>query len=89
MRYGYSAVLVTILLCSNPAFAQQAEKKAESGEVCGWELMGEDERTAHRQKMRSLSSREARMKYRQEHHSEMEKRAKEQGKTLRCDDGSG
>lgn len=50
--------------------------------VYGWQLMSAEEREAHQQKMRSMKTYEECKAYQDEHHSQMEARAKEQGKTL-------
>ena len=50
--------------------------------VYGWELMSDEEFSEHRDKMRSLETREERQAYRKEHHEEMMKRAKEKGVEL-------
>ncbi|MGI9227155.1 MAG: hypothetical protein ACR2PU_00030 [Gammaproteobacteria bacterium] len=47
--------------------------------VYGWELMTDEEFATHREKMRSLDTREERQAYRKEHHEKMLERAKEQG----------
>ena len=51
-------------------------------QVYGWQLMTEQERAEHRQKMQSMKTAEERERYRLEHHKKMEKRAKQQGVTL-------
>jgi 1,2-phenylacetyl-CoA epoxidase catalytic subunit len=48
----------------------------------GWELMTVKEREEHQAKMRSLKTEEERTAYRQEHHKQMQQRAKEQGVTI-------
>ena len=50
--------------------------------VYGWQLMSQEERQAHQEKMRSMKTYEECKAYQDEHHSQMEARAKEQGKTL-------
>lgn len=59
--------------------------------VYGWQMMSEQERKEHREKMRSFKTEEERHRYRLEHHKKMEKRAQEQGKTLQHmrEDGRG
>jgi Spy/CpxP family protein refolding chaperone len=44
--------------------------------------MTPQERAEHRDKMRSLKTAEERQKFREEHHKQMEQRAKERGVTL-------
>jgi len=50
--------------------------------VYGYELMTQQEREQHQQKMRSFETEQEREAYRQEHHKLMQERAREQGKTL-------
>ena len=51
-------------------------------QVYGWQMMSEQERQEHRTKMQNLNTEEERNRYRLEHREMMEKRAKEQGKSL-------
>ena len=54
-----------------------------AGEVVyGSQLMTEQERTEHREKMQSLKTQEERERYRMEHHKKMQERATQQGVTL-------
>lgn len=50
--------------------------------VYGWQLMSEQERKEHRDKLRSFRTEQEREAYRQEHHERMQARAREQGVTL-------
>jgi hypothetical protein len=50
--------------------------------VYGWQLMSEQERAEHRNKMRSFQTEQQREAYRMEHHKRMQKRAQERGMTL-------
>lgn len=50
--------------------------------VYGWQLMTEQERMEHREKMQSMKTMEERERYRKEHHEKMMQRAKERGVTL-------
>jgi hypothetical protein len=52
------------------------------GNTPGWSLMSAEERTAHRDKMWSFKTFEECKAYQAEHHTAMEAKAKEQGKTL-------
>jgi len=47
--------------------------------VYGYELMSVEERAQHRAKMQSFNTEEEREAYREQHHKEMQARAKEQG----------
>ncbi len=51
-------------------------------QVYGAELMTEQERNEHREKMRSMKTEEERNAYRAQHHEEMQQRARERGLTL-------
>ncbi|MCW9025272.1 MAG: hypothetical protein OQK73_11435 [Gammaproteobacteria bacterium] len=51
-------------------------------QVYGWQLMTQQERAEHRQKMQSMNTFEEREAYRLEHHNMMQERAREQGITL-------
>lgn len=50
--------------------------------IYGWQLMTEQERIEHRNKMRSLKTKQEREAYRIEHHKRMQERARERGVTL-------
>ena len=50
--------------------------------IYGRELMTEQERIEHRNKMRSLKTEQEREEYRRQHHEKMQQRAKERGVTL-------
>jgi hypothetical protein len=50
--------------------------------IYGSQLMTEQERTQHRNRLRSMKTNEEREAYRLEHHKEMQKRAKERGVKL-------
>lgn len=51
-------------------------------QVYGSQLMTEQERAEHREKMRSFKTEKEREQYRMEHHKKMQERAKERGVTL-------
>jgi hypothetical protein len=81
-------VLVTTL-SNDAAFAQQhssdqqqIQKQAQSQDrkqLYGYDLMTEQERAEHREKMRSMKTEQEREAYRMQHHEEMQRRAREQG----------
>jgi hypothetical protein len=50
--------------------------------TAGWSMMTAAERKEHMEKMQGMKSREECMSYMEEHHKQMEERAKAQGKTL-------
>ncbi|MCK5092941.1 MAG: hypothetical protein KAR30_10485 [Gammaproteobacteria bacterium] len=71
----------TILIVS--LFVLLPLQVSNSGDtVYGWQLMTEQERIEHRNKMRSMKTEEEREAYRSEHHMLMQERAKERGVTL-------
>lgn len=71
-----SGLLFVILTTgfSATAYSEQA--------VYGWELMSEQERIQHREKMRSFKTEQEREAYRKEHHIRMQERAHERGLSL-------
>lgn len=73
-KYLLLALSTSLLLSSNILFAEE--------QIYGQQLMTEQERNEHRIKMQSMNTPEERERYRLEHHSKMEQRAKEQGITL-------
>ena len=85
------ACAAAISLVMMPAFAQQNDvEQAQASEqiqsaaqpIYGRQLMTEEERQAHRMKIRSLQTAEQRQQYRQQHHKLMQERARERGVTL-------
>lgn len=62
--------------------SQDRQQVQEQEQVYGWQLMTPQERSEHRAKMRSLTSREEREAYRRKHHEKMQERAKAMGVTL-------
>ena len=50
--------------------------------VYGWQLMTEQERIEHRNKMMSMNTKEEREAYRLEHHMRMQERATDKGVTI-------
>jgi len=87
------AVLAAAILVPGSALLAQEGKPLQAQEqmqtqeqareqVYGWELMTEEERLQHREKMRTMTTEEERNRYRQEHHEKMQERAKQQGVEL-------
>lgn len=54
----------------------------DQGNTPGWTLMTQEERASHRQKMMAAKTYDECKAYQDEHHTLMEQRAKEKGKTL-------
>ncbi|WP_417067625.1 hypothetical protein [Niveibacterium terrae] len=91
-----STLLAATLLASLIAFpvlAQQSQGmgrgmmggggwRCGSDNVAGWKMMTPEERTEHRNKMRSMKSYDECVAYQGEHHKLMEGRAKEKGVSL-------
>lgn len=73
---------VAVLMSGMLSMAGLAPAAEQQRDVYGWELMTPKERAAHREKMQSLQTEEAREQYRMEHHERMQERAEEQGVTL-------
>lgn len=69
-----------------PAGAMQGTPRQDCmhdrNQAYGWQLMTPAERSAYRQKMRNLKTARERDALRNQHHEEMQKRAKERGMTL-------
>lgn len=68
-------IIALTLTGSLPAMAQDEP-------IYGQQLMTEQEREQHREKMRSLKTEQEREAYRREHHEKMQQRAGERGVTL-------
>lgn len=88
----FASLLFATVLLSSSAMAQSGSGmkagmgsqnyRLNSGNVYGWQLMSAEERSAHQQKMHSMKTYDECKAYQEQHHTEMEARAKEQGKTL-------
>jgi len=65
-----------------PLFATAPPATADEQPVYGSQLMNEQERLEHRQRMRTAPSEEQRQRIRAEHHQLMQERARQQGMTL-------
>lgn len=77
MKISVLSILTVSLILFLPLQASHSDDT-----VYGWQLMTEQERMEHREKMKSLKTREEREAYRLEHHMRMQERAKEKGVTL-------
>jgi len=56
--------------------------QARNGDIYGYQLMTERERTEFRERVRASGSEQERERIRSEHHAQMQARAKERGVTL-------
>jgi hypothetical protein len=61
---------------------QDQINKMPDQQIYGYQLMTQEERNAHRAKMRSAKTYEEQQRIRNEHHNQMQVRAKERGVTL-------
>jgi regulatory protein YycI of two-component signal transduction system YycFG len=83
-----SALAGSLILCTSVTLAAdkvQAKDQTQLRDqdpIYGNQLMTEQERIEHRNKMRSLKTKEEREAYRLEHHKKMQERAKERGVQL-------
>jgi hypothetical protein len=72
----------------SPVLGQEKEMKPMQEQmqmqeqVYGWQLMSEQERLEHRQKMQQMKTEEEREAFRREHHEKMQERARQMGVTL-------
>lgn len=62
--------------------AQPGPQGGGEGQVYGWQLMTEQERAEHRQRMRDAATAQERERLRREHHERMQQRAAERGVSL-------
>jgi len=61
---------------------QMKEQVQTQEQVFGWQLMSEQERLEHRQRMQQMKTEEEREAFRREHHEKMQERAWQMGVTL-------
>jgi len=61
----------------------------DANTVPGWGMMSSEERTQHQQRMRSMHTQDECVGYMNQHHQQMQERAKAQGKTLPWDGPAG
>lgn len=78
-----AALALLATLAAGPVVARDESWIAEKGNTRGWELMTHEERLEHQDKMRNFRTHEECVAYQQEHHAQMEARAKEKGLTTR------
>ncbi|MDH5360992.1 MAG: hypothetical protein OEX03_10535 [Gammaproteobacteria bacterium] len=76
-RIKYAALVISGSLFLFSVLPLQADET-----VYGWQLMSEQERNEHREKMQSMRTEQEREAYRMEHHKMMQERATEQGINL-------
>ena len=86
MKKTLLTILTAMLLAGLTAGAATAAPRgpwaADKGNTWSWQLMTPQERTEHQTKMRSFKTYDECKTYQEEHHKQMEARAKEKGVTL-------
>jgi len=75
------ALALAVSLTAGSALAK-GPWAANKGNTVGWQLMTPAERTEHQTKMRSFKTYDECKAYQEEHHKQIESRAKEKGMTL-------
>jgi hypothetical protein len=76
------AALTGVILSTSGMALARGPWAANKGNTVGWQLMTPAERTEHQAKMRSFKTYDECKAYQEEHHKQMEARAKEKGLTL-------
>jgi hypothetical protein len=76
------AALTGIILSTAGTALARGPWAANRGNTVGWQLMTPAERAEHQAKMRSFKTYDECKAYQEEHHKQMEERAKEKGMTL-------
>ena len=77
-----AAALAGIILSTSGLALARGPWAANKGNTWGWQLMTPAERTEHQTKMRSFKTYAECTAYQEEHHKQMEARAKEKGVAL-------
>jgi len=85
-KFALSALACTLILGTGLVQAQTQDQTQDrtrlQDQIYGSQLMTEQERLEHRNKMRTLRTQQEREAYQLEHHNRMQERAKERGVTL-------
>ena len=77
-----AVTLAGVILSTSSLALARGPWAANKGNTVGWQVMTPEERTEHQNKMRSFKTYDECKAYQQEHHAQMEARAKEKGLTL-------
>lgn len=77
-----AAALTGVILSTSGLALAAGPWSANQGNTMGWQVMTPAERTEHQAKMRGFKTYDECKAYQQEHHAQMETRAKEKGVTL-------
>jgi hypothetical protein len=78
----FAAALAGIILTTSGMALARGTWSANKGNTWSWQLMTPAERTEHQTKMRNFKTYDECKTYQEEHHKQMEVRAKEKGVTL-------
>lgn len=76
------AALAGAILSTSGVALARGPWAASQGNTTGWQIMTPEERTVHQNQMRSFKTYDECKAYQEEHHKQMEERAKEKGLTL-------
>jgi hypothetical protein len=82
LKSALAAALTGVILATSGLALARGPWGANQGNTAGWQIMTPEERTEHQNKMRSFKTYDECKAYQQEHHTQMEARAKEKGVTL-------
>ena len=82
LKTVFAAALAGIALSTSGLALARGPWVANQGNTWGWQLMTPEERIEHQNKMRSFKTYDECKAYQEEHHKQMEARAKEKGVTL-------
>jgi hypothetical protein len=82
MKTVFAAALAGIVLSTSGLALARGPWTANQGNTWGWQLMTPEERIEHQNKMRSFKTYDECKAYQEEHHKQMEARAKEKGVTM-------
>lgn len=78
----FAATMALLVLGTSGLVIARGPWAANQGNTWGWQLMTPAERTEHQTKMRSFQTYDECKTYQEEHHKQMEARAKDKGVTL-------
>lgn len=78
----FAAALVGLVLSGAGIAQARSPWRATQANTFGWQLMTPEERIEHQTRMRSFKTYEECKAYQEQHHKQMEERAREKGVTL-------
>ena len=82
LKFIFAAALTGLILSTSGLASARGHWGANQDNTRGWQLMTPAERTEHQTKMRGFKTYDECSAYQEEHHKQMEVRAKEKGVTL-------